>query len=193
MSKLRRIGNNFPPLQRRIILHLARTKPQDINETKEGIKGHYKSTWLAFNTLKKKGFIKEVGTSKNYRGQNYPLCWLTEAGVFIALHEGADPKILFRKTCDVYPDNNDLKFIIEAVPILGKNALEAIYLQALTNGSIGSDALNRIIGAQMQKRLTPEQIKQFVAVLKKYPKPLKKAKDALQQTQRNLKDVSDLL
>ena len=44
----------LPPLQKRILLCLAKSHPQTINETVKAIKGHYKSSWTAFNSLEKK-------------------------------------------------------------------------------------------------------------------------------------------
>ena len=44
----------LPPLQKRIVIHLANTKPRTINETVKAMKGQYKSQWTAFNSLKEK-------------------------------------------------------------------------------------------------------------------------------------------
>ena len=192
MSKQRGKRDSFPPLQKRVILHLAQSGPQTINETMKGIKGHYKSSWIAFNVLKKKGLIKEVEL-KNYRGQDYPRFWVTDSGLFIALHEGTEPKALLRKTLEVYPEDRNLQFLIEAVPILGKNAFDVLYLAALSEGLIKQSDLTSIFAAQMQKKLTPEQIRQFIAVLKKYPEPHQQCKDYVKQTRKNLGELSDLL
>jgi hypothetical protein len=184
--------NSFPPLQKRIILHLTENGPQTINETMKGISGHYKSSWIAFHVLKKKGLIKEV-TVRNYRGRDYPRFWVTDSGIFIALHEGTEPKTLLRKTLEVYPEDRKLQFLIEAVPILGKNAFDVLYLAALSEGLIEQSDLTSIFAAQMQKKLTPKQIRQFIAVLNKYPEPHQQCKDYIKQTRQNLQELSDLL
>jgi hypothetical protein len=178
-------GHSFPPLQKRIIIHLAQNKPQTINETVKGISGHYKSSWIAFKALKKKGLIKEV-TSKDYRGREYPRFWLTELGIFLALHEGAKPEVLLRTTLEFYPENKNLQLLIEGAPILGKYALDILYLVALNKGVIEQIDLASIFAAQTVNKLTPKQIREFVTVLKKYP-------EQHQQTRKNLKELFDML
>jgi hypothetical protein len=183
--------NNFPPLQRRIILHLAQSQPQTINETAKEISGdsgiprNYKSSWIAFKTLIKKGLIKDV-TSKDYRGRRYPRFWITELGVFLALHEGAKPETLLKTTLEIYPKDKSLQFLIEAVPILGKHALDVLYLAALNRGAIDQTDLTSIFAAQVQNKFNPKQIREFITVLKKYP-------EQYQRTRKNLKELSDLL
>ncbi|MGA2768780.1 MAG: hypothetical protein ABSF24_10780 [Candidatus Bathyarchaeia archaeon] len=192
MSKLQGKGNSFPPLQKRIILHLAENGPQTINETNKGISGDYKSSHIAFQTLKKKGLIKEV-TSKPYRGREYPQLWLTDRGIFLALCQGARPQTILRRTLEIYPEDKGLQFVIEAVPILGKNAFDVLYLAASTNGQIEQTDVDSILAAQMQKKLSPEVIKQFIAVLKKYPAQHKRTVDSIEQARKNLSEVSDML
>jgi hypothetical protein len=177
--------HSFPPLQKRIILHLAQSEPQTINETKTAISGHYKSTWVAFNALKKKGLIKET-TSKNYMNRQYPCFWLTDLGVLLAIHEGAKPEVLLKSTRGIYPHYKDLHFLIEAVPILGKHALDVLYLAVLNRGEINQTDLISIFASQAQNKLNPKQIRQFIKVLKKYP-------ERHQQTRKNLKELYDLL
>lgn len=185
MSKQQAKGNNYPPLQKRIIMYLAQSTPQTINKTTKEIKGHYKSSWTAFNTLKKKGLIKEVAL-KPYQGREYPQFWLTELGIYVALHERANPEILLRTTCEIYPENKTLQFLIEAAPILGEYALDVLYLIALNKGVIEQIDLTSIFAAQILNKLTPKQIKEFVSVLKKYP-------EQHQQTRKDLRELSDLL
>jgi hypothetical protein len=192
MSKLQAKRNGFPPLQKRIILHLAKSGPQTINETVKGISGQYKSSWIAFQALKKKGLIKEV-TLKNYRARDYPRFWITESGIYIALYEGAKPETLLSKTLEIYPENRDLQFLIEAVPILGTNAFDVLYLAALTNGQIPQTDVASILATQMQTKFTPEVTRQFIAVLKKYPEPYQRCVDYIKQTRKNLAEVSNLL
>lgn len=192
MSKPRGKGNSFPPLQKRIILHLAQAGPQNINETKTAIKGHYKSTWIAFDILRKKGLITEV-SSKLYRGKHYPRFWVTELGIYLALYEGAKPKDLLRTTLVIYPENKNLQFLIEAVPILGENAFEVLYLTALNNGHIEQADVFSILAKQMQKPLTTKEIDQFIAVLNKYPETHRLSVDYVNQVTKNLKKISDKL
>lgn len=183
---------SFPPLQRRIVLHLAQTSPKTINETakeisktKKGIPRNYKSSWSAFKSLEEKGLIKDT-TSKDYKNRKYPRSWLTDVGVLLALHEGAEPRALLKTTREIYPEDKDLHFLIEAVPILGKHALDVLYLAVLNRGAINQTDLISIFAAQTIDKLAPNQIAQFVAVLKKYP-------ERHQQTRKDLRELADLL
>ena len=184
--------SSFPPLQKRIILHLAQNKPKTINETakeisktKKGIPKNYKSVWIAFQTLEEKGLIKKT-TTKIYRNRQFPCFWLTDLSVLLALHEGTKPEVLLKTTREIYPENKDLHFLIEAVPILGKHALDVLYLAAVNRGEINQTDLISIFAAQVQDKLTPKQITQFIAVLKKYP-------ERHQQTRKNLRELANLL
>jgi len=192
MSKQQIKGNNYPPLQKRIILHLAQSKPQTINKTKKEIKGHYKSSWIVFNTLKKRGLIKEV-TSKDYLGRKYPQFWLTEQGIFLSLCLGAKPQTVLRRVTEVYPENKALQFIIEVVPILGENAFDILHLAILKGEKIEQEEIAPIFATAMLKGLTPEQIRQFIQVLKKYPEQYQLCVDYNNQARKNLRELSDLL
>jgi hypothetical protein len=184
--------DSFPPLQRRIVLHLAQTSPKTINETakeisktKKGIPRNYKSSWSAFKALEEKGLIKDT-TSKDYKNRKYPRSWLTDVGVLFAVHEGAEPQALLKRTREIYPEDKDLHFLIEAAPILGKHALDVLYLAVLNRGAINQTDLISIFAAQTIDKLTPNQIAQFVAVLKKYP-------ERHQQIRKDLTELADLL
>jgi hypothetical protein len=192
MSKQRGKGNSFPHLQKRIVLHLAQNKPQTINETMKGISGHYKSSWIAFKALKKKGLIKDVA-SKEYRGNTYPCFWLTERGVYLALSQGAKPQTVLKRTLEIYPEDRNLQFLIEAVPILGKNAFDVLYLAALTNGQMEQTNVTSILARQMQSKFAPEIIRQFIAVTKKYPEQNQRLVDSLEQIRKNVSELTDLL
>jgi hypothetical protein len=192
MSKQQAKRNSYPTLQKKIILHLAQSTPQTIHKTAKQIEKDYKSSHYAFDALRKKGLIKQV-TSKPYRGREFPQFWLTELGVSLALSLRAEPQTILRRTIEIYPENRDLQFVIEAVPILGKNALDMLYLIALNKGVIKQGDLTSIFAIQMQKRLTPAQIRRFITVLKKYPIPYQQCVNCISQTRKNLRELSDLL
>ena len=199
MSTPKGKSNILPPLQKRIILYLAKHESKTINAINSGInptarnKSHYyKSTWTAFKALKGKGMTKEVTLIK-YRGNEYPCFWLTELGIFLALHEGAKQEVLLRTTLEIYPENKNLQFIIEAVPILGKHAFKILYLAVLTKGEIEQRDITSLFATQMQEKLTPKQVKQFITILKKYPEPYQQCVDYVNQIHKNLKELSDLL
>lgn len=192
MSEQQAKGNNYPPLQKRIILHLAGCTPQTINETKEAISGHYKSTWTAFDVLKEKGLIREVA-SKSYRGREYPQFWLTELGIYLALCLGAKPNAVLRRTVEIYPEERNLQFTIETVPILGENAFNILRLAVLNKGVIEQGDLMSTFAAQMLKGLAPQQVGQFIAVLRKYPELHQQVVGFINQYRKNLEGLSDLL
>jgi succinate dehydrogenase flavin-adding protein (antitoxin of CptAB toxin-antitoxin module) len=82
---------------------------------------------------------------------------------------------------------------VETVPILGRNAFDVLYLAALSKGMIEQSDLTSIFAAQMQKKLTPEEIRQFIAMLKKYPEPYQLCADYAKQAHKNLRELSSLL
>jgi hypothetical protein len=185
ISKQNTKTNKFPRLQERIILYLAQSRPQTINEIVKGIKGQYKSSWLAFNALKKKGLIETI-SSKDYHGRQYPCFWLSELGTFLAISEGAKSEALLKATLEIYPNNKNLHFLVEAVPVLGEYAREVLYLVAMTRGAIEQTDLTSIFAAQTINKLAPQQIKEFVAILKRYP-------EQRQQIRKSLRELSDLI
>jgi len=174
------------PLQKRVILYLAQTKPQTINEIAIGISRDWKTSSIAFKKLEKEGFVAKTGKSKHYRGRKFPYFWLTDLGVLLAICEGVKPEVLLKTTLEIYPENKDLQLIIETSPILGKQALAVLYLVVLNRGEIKQTDLTSIFAAQMLNKLTTKQIKQFGKVLERYP-------ERRQQTRKNLKELSDLL
>jgi hypothetical protein len=174
------------PLQRRIILHLAQSKPQTINEIAIAISRDWKTSSIAFKKLEEECLVAKTGKPKYHRGRKFPYFWLTDLGVLRALHEGAKPETLLRATLEIYPENKNLQLLIEAIPILGKHASDVLYLVVKTRGAIEQTDLTSIFAAQTLDKLTPKQIREFVAVLKKYP-------TQHQQTRKSLKELSDLL
>lgn len=180
----------LPRLQKRIILYLAQSEPQNINETMKGISGEYKTSWNAFKALEEKGLIKHV-KSGSWRGRQYRLFWLTDLGIFTALHEGAKSEVLLKTTQEIYPQNKNIQFIIEAVSILGKTALGVLHLAVSNKGVIEERPLISIMNKQ--KELTPKQQRQFMTMLKKYPEPYQQCADSIEEIQTKLKDLSNLL
>ena len=181
----------LPPLQRRILLNLAKNKPQTINKTAKAIKGHYKSSHTSFKSMEKKGIIKKV-TSEKYRGREYPCWWATELGIFIALLEGANPAPLLEKTLEFYPENKDLQYLLETSPILGTDAYNMAFSIIRNKGKLEPIDTSTITATQMQKELTSDEAKQFITILKKYPKQLKKFKENMEQIKRNLQQLNSI-
>lgn len=94
---MREKGNNLTRLQEAIIRFLAKEGASTINEAKESLNEHYKSTWIAFKNLEAKGLIRKSG-EKIHCGRKYPLYWLTEKGIFtiLTMEEGISLKSLIR-------------------------------------------------------------------------------------------------
>jgi hypothetical protein len=192
MSRTQQGRHKFPPLQKLIILHLAHNKPQTINQTKKGIRKDYKSTYVALSSLKQKGLVQET-TTKTYRNRVYPEFWLAEKGVFLAVYYEPKSTKLLRSAIEIYPENKGLHFLIEAAPILGKNALAVLYLAASTDGEMDQNEIDFLLGRQMTQKLTPEQIRQFAEILKKYPEQQQRCVSSLKQANENISKVSKLI
>jgi hypothetical protein len=180
----------LPSLQKRIILNLAKNKPQTINETAKAIKGHYKASWLAFKSLTQKGLVQEVGI-KEYRKRNYPTHWLTDEGVVVALFEGADPETLLKKTREIYPENQSLLYYLEIAPKLNPKVLEIGYSAVKTKGKLEPIDLATIMLTQMQTETSIQDFWKTVAILKNYPKQYKSFKKQVEQMLENLSQLNE--
>jgi hypothetical protein len=177
-------------LQRKILLFLAVDYPRTMNSTVRAMSGNYRSSWDAFKELEEKKLIKPVSI-KFYKGRKYPQFWATENGILIAMSEGADPKILLRRTQAIYPDNKELQFLVETIPILGESAYNMLYLAVITNGKIEESDLISVFAAQ--KKLTEEEKRRYNEILKRYPERHKQHADFIKRARKNLKELSDML
>jgi hypothetical protein len=180
------------PLQRRIFLYLAENDPKDKNETVKAIKGHYKSSWMAFNSLEKKGIISKINV-KTYRGKEYPCFWLTTAGVFIALVEGANPKTVLTKTLEIYPENKFLQCVIEVSPILGTDMYDIALSAFLNKQKLEQSDISAMLATQLLKDRSMEQIKELIAIMKKYPQQFENLKERKERVLENLKKLESLI
>jgi hypothetical protein len=192
MSKPQARRSSVPPLQKRIILYLAKNGPQTINETKKGIKGHYKSSWIAFNALEQKGLVKKTDV-KIYRNREYPRFWLTQGGIFVALVEGANAGNLLQRTVKVYPDEKTLQCCLELSPLLGLEGFK-IGLSAIQDkGKLDYFDMMKIVLAHAQKDVSPQQFKGLIEILKKYPKEYKGTKKRISQTNKLLTELESMI
>jgi len=192
MSTPRIKRKNFPPLQRRIILHLAKNDPQTINETKKGLKGHYKSTWIAFNVLKQKGLIKKTNV-KIYRNREYPRFWLTQGGIFVALVEGADADDLLQRTAKAYPNEKTLQCCLELSPLLGLEGFR-IGLSAIQDkGKLDDSDMTKILYAHAQKDMSTQRLKGLIEILRKYPKEYEGTKKRINQANKLLTELESMI
>jgi len=175
MSKQEGKGNSLPPLQKRIILHLAKSGAQTINETKSGLKGHYKSAWIASNALEAKGLVKKTDV-KIYRNREYPRYWLTQAGVFVALVEGANPHNLLERTIKTYPDDKTLQCVLEISPVVGLEGFRIALSAVQDKGKLDDSDTMRMLLAGAQKDVSIQQFKELLTIIKKYPNEYERTK-----------------
>lgn len=194
MSTPKGKNNILPPLQKRIILYLAKHEPKTINAINSGINPtarnkshHYKSTWTAFKALKEKGMTKEV-TLKKYRGNEYPCFWLTDLGVFTTLVEGADAQDLLEKTIKTYPNNKILQCCLAIAPFMDIEFYRIALSAILNKGKLEQSDLITLMVTQMQKDSSIEQFKQFLGILKKYLPP-----EEYRRLDKQIKQYADLL
>jgi len=192
MSTQKIKGNILPPLQKRIILHLAKNGAQTINKTAKGLKGHYKSSWTAFNALEQKGLIKKTDL-KIYRNREYPLFWLTQAGIFVALVEGADPANLLQRTLKTYPNDKTLQCCLELSPLLGLEGFKIALLAIQDKGKLDDSDKMRIILAHAQKDVSVKQFRKLIEILKRYPKERYRTKKYLSQISKDLTKLESLI
>jgi hypothetical protein len=177
------------PLQKELLLSLAVNKPQTKNEAVRAIGGNYRSGWDALKELENKNLIKAV-SQKFYRGREYPRYWVTENGILLALSEKTKLGILLRRTQEIYPENRNLQFLIEAIPILGETAFNMVRLAVAANGKIDQNDLISIFAAQ--KKLDDEELGRYNLILKKYPERYKQHADYIKRVSKNLKDLSEM-
>ena len=181
----------LPPLQKRIVIHLAKTKSSTINETVTAMKGQYKSHWLAFNTLEEKNVIKKIAI-KSYHGQEYPLFWLTPSGVLIALFAGVSHEVLLEKILQIYPDDKSLQIILEFSPILGLEVFKIAFLALHDKGELDMKDLVMMITLVAQNDFYGVSAKDIIAVLKKYPKTYENAKKYAKTAHENMEKLNTL-
>lgn len=185
-------------MQKRIILCLAEKGPQTINETKENISSHYKSTWMAFNSLEKKGLIHKT-RDKNYRGREYPQFWLTFEGIILSALEEASINSLLKHAKDCLPpenaDTDRVLATIESAKHMDRRLLQHTYSILRRKEKLEPmDVVLLTIQAGMIQGITfdegIEQIKAIATVFEKYPRlneELKAARDDMDKVMQEIK------
>ena len=192
MSKHKEENDLLPSLQKTIVLHLAQNGPQTINETVKKIEHSYKPSWIAFNSLEDKGIVKK-GKTKEYRGNEYPLYWLTEGGVIVALVEGASPIELLTKSKEVYPNNQNLQYALEMAPHLNPEIFRILLITVQSKGKLTTADLARMSLTQMETDNTLEEVRSALETMKKYPKEYERLKKQLSSMQENLDKLATIL
>ena len=189
-------GDILPPLQKKIVLALAKNEPKTINETVKVLKGNYKSSWIAFSKLEEKQLIKKIDT-KTYRGREYPRFWLTPAGVLIALFEGISFDVLLERTLKIYPEDKNIQILLELSPVFGTELFKFAFLTILKKGKLEEEDLAMIVTAELQ---SPEAQSNFggrkpediISILKKHPIAYKNTKEYANRVREKVKKLDEL-
>ena len=167
MSKKKLESHILPPLQRKIILYLAKEGAQTKNEIASGVSTSYKPTWTTFNSLQKKKLIRET-TVKTYRGQKYPQYWLTDDGALVALAEGANSKHLLGLAKQIYPEDQRLACYLEVLPKVDLDIIRVVYSITQKGKFESDDLLNLLlIGSATDK--DDHSFEETVDTFKAYP------------------------
>lgn len=201
MSKQKTKDHKLPPLQKRVLLCLAKMGPQTINEIKNNIpqlepaqtrKSHYKPTWLAVKALGQKDLVHETGL-KEYRGRKYPRFWLTDEGIVVAVIEGFDPNYLLEKTKETYPNNQILLYFLEIAPKLNPEVFRIGHSAIKNKGKLEPIDLAAILFTQMQTETHTQIFKETLEILKRYPKQYRLFKEQVGKMSRNLKQLREMI
>jgi len=182
-SKLEIRSDKLPPLQRLIILHLAKSEPQTINETVTAIEKSYKPTWSAFNSLEKKKLIGKAGV-KEYRNREYPVYWLTGEGIIAAMLEGADKSLLLEESKRVFPNEEIVHCFVEVI-YTNPKVVQLAHNVVKNKGTIEfADLLTVLVADATSEDV--DTMKKLVVVLKKYPEMYEQAKILIRQMMEQL-------
>jgi len=157
---------------------LAKQGLQTINETAQNTSSHYKATWTAFKSLKKKGLIKKQNV-KEYRSRKYPQYWLTMDGLVAALKNGADLHKAKENMQDVLGKHESIDLFFELAVALGKRNLPRFAnLFELTEQ--GEFKLTKL------PTMRSSRAKKILKIVKKYPMFRKGVK-------KSAKEILDLM
>ena len=139
-----------------------------INETATTLNEHYKSSWNAFKRLETMKLITKVG-SKVCQNNEYPLFWVTKDGAVVALCEGANQIRVLNKAFEIYPNNRNLHFALEIMPIFGLETFKLVCSAFAKKGKLEDSDRAKIYATQMQNKSTPDEEAKFSDVLNRYP------------------------
>jgi len=192
MSKLFKEGYNLPPLQKKIILCLAEHGPQTINECVAKIKHHYKATWIAFQSLEKKGLIQKIRI-KEYRGKQYPQFWLSFEGILLSISEKASEEAL-RQNIEKHltePETKEaLLLTMDFADVLGEKFLTRAYSLFINEGKIEPQDL---VLAMRGIRLNKEQRLRIKKAFEKYPKYYQLFISSWKSLKTQIKEMDEVL
>ena len=158
------------------------------NETATTLNAHHKSTSNVFKKLQTMKLITKVGL-KDYQNVKYPLFWVTKDGAVAALCEGADEKRVLKRALEIYPNNRNLHFALEIMPIFGLEAFKLVCTAFAKKGKLEDSDNAQIYATQMQNKFTPEEESQFTDVLDRYPEQQKPFVDTFKKMNINMEKL----
>jgi hypothetical protein len=158
----------LPPLQKQILVYLAEKQPQSKYSVSKGMNRHYKSVYDAIDDLAEKKILVEI-KKEEYRNQEHSAYWLTPAGVFIALVQGANAKTLLNRTTEVYPDNLSTQCVVEVTTIIGTEMHQIGYQAILKKGKLEKSDVSLMMGTALLNDLSLEKINEIISLMKRYP------------------------
>lgn len=189
MSNHKTKSDSLPSLQKLIVLHLAKSESQTINETVTALSKSYKPTWIAFNSLENKGLIVKTD-QKQYRGRKYDRYWLTDEGMITAIMEGCNTNKLLEQAKGVYPSAEIAHCFLEIMPVLDPEVKRIFFSSIKGKGKIG---LLDLATLSLSQASIPdvETVKRFTQTLKKYPNQYQQLRQAVLLMIEQLKQLID--
>lgn len=192
MSKQIAKGDNLPPLQKRILMHLVKEGPKTINETAMVLSEsrNYKPSHKAFSSLKKQNVIREVAV-KHYRGKDYSRFWLTEEGIIIALIEDVSPALLFEKIKEIYPENWALHYFLEIASKYSPDALRVAFSIIRSKGRLDPSDLILLALVEKQSAAPNKEYTGLTKIISQHPKERALLKAQIEQMIDVLKQLNE--
>jgi hypothetical protein len=179
-----------PPLQKKIVLYFAKNEPKTINEVVKDLKSHYKSTWTAFRRLEERKLIKAVST-KYYQGKEFSRYWLAGDGTYVAILEGAHIDAIIKKSKELFPEDRELHYFLEATAIFGKDAFEIGFRALLEKGKVEQEDIGVMLINQFFKGISKEGICKYFALLQRYPEKNIAMQELMKDMTNNITEFQD--
>jgi len=174
------------------LIHLAKEGPKTRNEVAQELGSAYKNILFSFNSLKKKGLIKEIA-EKKHRRRIFPKYWLTEEGVVLAFIEGASKDKLFETAKKFYLDDENLLYFIRFASLLNPQVFKIGYDAVKRKGKLEPLDLTTIMLAQAESEVSMEKFKEGLMLLKEYPKLCESFKQIIKNWDKAMRLVSEVL
>lgn len=192
MSKQKTDWYSLPPLQKQILIHLAKEGPKTRNEVSKELGSAYKNVLFSFDSLKKKGLIKQVG-EKKHRQRKFPYYWLSEDGIILAFIEGVSKNVLLTKSKEFYPNNENLHAFLDFASIFNPEVWKIAFASIKRKGKLEPVDLAMIMITQMESDVNLEKVKEGLIQLKKYPEILESFKKLMEGLDKVKMFVSEVL